>query len=674
MITRKRDDVPQPKSFVRQSRKALDAMRRFSRIEKRQRGQLRFSFDPSPWEDEELRTALLELFERKCAYCESALDESSMVVDRFRPEQEAMNLDGRIDDPDLYWWLAYEWANLYPSCTDCRAAKATRFPVTGSRAGAEARGDDLRSERRLLLDPCEAGDRPEAELRFTASGKVTALSDRAAATIDVLALNRADLVSRRRDVADELRAQLRGLTPDQIRSQLESFAPTSAPYTALRRALVQAKLEPPASIAAAKKVEPTARTPVWLRHVEIQNFRSLRRLELAFPEHTERTPWLVLLGVNGVGKSSVLQAIALTFMTAADRRLYIPDASALVTRKTPEPGGRVTLGFSDGSTATLRFDRASKDFSTEGRPPPINAYAYGSTRLPPAVGDRRTDKPHLQRLRNLFDPRYPLSLAEKWMASTDHVPSRNFTFLASSLRHLLELDDEDRLVRSNGSLRIRQDGVELPLSEYSDGYRSMVAFTTDLMLNLSGRWDSIATAEGLVLVDELEVHLHPTWRMTAIDRLRAVFPRLRFIATTHDPLCLRGSLPGEVHVLVRDEETRIVEVRQRDVPPGLTADELLTGGWFGMATTLDEDTTSLMLEHSRLLLERETKERAARRSQIEEQLRERRGTFAETGDERLVRSVLAELRGPQVGLSEEQRKSARDKILARVRADEGAQP
>jgi predicted ATP-dependent endonuclease of OLD family len=229
-------------------------------------------------------------------------------------------------------------------------------------------------------------------------------------------------------------------------------------------------------------------------------------------------------------------------------------------------------------------------------------------------------------------------------------------------------------VRSRGSLRIRQDGVELPLSEYSDGYRSMVAFTTDLMLNLSGRWDSIATAEGLVLVDELEVHLHPTWRMTAIDRLRTVFPRLRFVATTHDPLCLRGSLKGEVHVLVRDEETKIVEARQRDVPPGLTADELLTGGWFGMATTLDEGTTKLMLEHSRLLLEPKTKVRVERRAELEEQLRERRGTFAETGDERLVRSVLAELRGDQGGLSETQRESAREKILDRVKAKEGQAP
>jgi hypothetical protein len=248
------------------------------------------------------------------------------------------------------------------------------------------------------------------------------------------------------------------------------------------------------------------------------------------------------------------------------------------------------------------------------------------------------------------------------------MPSRTFTFLASSLRLLLELDEDDRLVRSQGDLRIHRDGLVLPLSEYSDGYRSIVAFTTDLMLNLSERWDSIRTAEGLVLVDELEVHLHPTWRMTAVERLRTVFPRLRFVATTHDPLCLRGSRPGEVHVLIRDEDTRDVDVRQRDVPPGLTADELLTGAWFGMATTLDEGTTKLMLEHGRLLLQRATPATTRRRAEIEEELRRRRGTFAETDDERLVRSVVAELRGDEPELTATQRSAAKQAVLERARA------
>ena len=111
--------------------------------------------------------------------------------------------------------------------------------------------------------------------------------------------------------------------------------------------------------------------------------------------------------------------------------------------------------------------------------------------------------------------------------------------------------------------------------------------------------------------------------MTVVDRLRQVFPRLRFVITTHEPLSLRGAERGEVHVLRHDDETSEVVVTQRDIPPGLTADGLLTGSWFGMATTLDDGTIGLLQEHSQLLLQKRTSEVSRRREEIEEVLRRR---------------------------------------------------
>ena len=666
MIRRSRRSVRRPAVLGTPARRALDELRDFARIGRRERSQLRFPFEAEVLADSSVGAALSELFEQKCAYCESALAGGELHVDRFRPEQEAMDLEGTVDDPDLYWWLAYEWANLYPACSGCARAKSTRFPVRGERAAPEARGPELEREHRLVLDPCQ--DEPEAELRFAPDGSVAGATERGAVTIECVALNRRDLREARRAVAVELLAALAALDPTEVRRRRHALAPSGAPYTALRRQLIAEHLGE--ALPPRRTVEPHARGSVWLDRIDIVNFKGIRRLALEFPVHrheAERQPWLMLLGVNGVGKSSVLQAIALTFMRDRDRRRYVPDASQLVNRLQPEPEGRVELTFSDGARVRLGFRRDSAGCTVEGRPPQLNVYAYGSTRLPPAPGDRSDDRPRLVRLDNLFDPRYPLSRAEDWMASVDHVPSRRFGFLASALRTLLELDEDDRLVRTHGTLRIRQDGLTLPMADYSDGYRSIVAFTTDLMLNLSDRWDSISTAEGLVLVDELEVHLHPTWRMTAVARLREVFPRLRFVVTTHDPLCLRGSESGEVHVLVRDDDTREVEARQRDIPPGLTADELLTGAWFGMATTLDRGTTALMQEHGRLLLGKPTPAGRRRRREIEAELRRRRGTFAETSDERLVRSVVAELRGEQE-LTGTQRAAAKQAVLQRVRA------
>jgi uncharacterized protein (TIGR02646 family) len=668
MIRRTRTAVAPPAGFVRRSREALKALRSFYELDRRKRGQRQAPEEPLLLLGETaLVSALLKLFEGKCAYCESPL-ESGFDIDRFRPPREAMDMSGHMDDPDLYWWLAYDWENLYPACPGCSTAKGSRFPVRGRRAQPETRGVELSEEQRLLLDPCV--DDPEGELRFSVDGTVAGVTERGQISVEVFALNRRELVRARRSAAEAMLEQLVTLPAKEIEAKGRKLAPDAAPFAAMHRQLISQHLgrEPvKLRVSARSKAQSGA---VWLERVHLENFRSIRRLSIEFPEHeagSDHEPWLMLLGVNGVGKSSVLQAIALPFMTPADRRRYIPDASIMVNRNSGEPEGHVQLDFSNGARAQLRFRKGRPDFITEGKSPLLNVYAFGSTRLPPPPGARHEDRPRPVRLNNLFDPRFPLTEAEEWLANANTVPSRTFTFLARALHQLLELDEEDKVVRKSGQLAIRQGGSSQPLSEFSDGYRSIVAFATDLMLNLSDRWDSIGSAEGLVLVDELEVHLHPTWRMTVVERLRNVFPRLRFIISTHDPLCLRGAQPGEVHVMRRDDDTREVSVVQRDIPPGLTADELLTGSWFGMATTLDTDTIALIQEHGELLLKKRTPSVQRRRTTIEAQLRRRRGAYAESDDERLVRSVVAELRAEQPILTEEQRAAARDAVIQRAR-------
>ena len=81
-----------------------------------------------------VRESLLELFHDKCAFCESKLGVSSQLdIDQFRPKAMAVNHDGSIDKPG-YWWLAWEWSNLYPACPLCNRTKANRFPVVDRRA------------------------------------------------------------------------------------------------------------------------------------------------------------------------------------------------------------------------------------------------------------------------------------------------------------------------------------------------------------------------------------------------------------------------------------------------------------------------------------------------------------------------------------------------------------
>src|SRR5262249_13838491 len=73
-----------------------------------------------------------------CAFRETRVYPADFGVDHFRPKSRALDLDGRVD-PDHYWWLAYEWENLYPVCSFCNMSKhGAQLPFTAV-AGTSAR-------------------------------------------------------------------------------------------------------------------------------------------------------------------------------------------------------------------------------------------------------------------------------------------------------------------------------------------------------------------------------------------------------------------------------------------------------------------------------------------------------------------------------------------------------
>ncbi|MDI7047378.1 AAA family ATPase, partial [Escherichia coli] len=106
---------------------------------------------------------------------------------------------------------------------------------------------------------------------------------------------------------------------------------------------------------------------------------------------------------------------------------------------------------------------------------------------------------------------------------------------------------------------------------------------------------SFDEAEAVILIDEVEAHLHPRWKMQIMGALRRVLPKATFVVTTHDPLCLRGMHDREVVVfnrvrkLVRDEtnEMPVVVETVVELPnvENLTIEQLLTSYLFAMFST-----------------------------------------------------------------------------------------
>jgi hypothetical protein len=182
--------------------------------------------------------------------------------------------------------------------------------------------------------------------------------------------------------------------------------------------------------------------------------------------------------------------------------------------------------------------------------------------------------------------------------------------------------------------------------------------------------------EGVVLVDEIETHLHPRWKIAIIGALRQLFPRVRFIATTHDPLCVQGLRKGELHVMTRSAKDEEVAIEQVDVRPGLRADQILTGEWFGVPSTRDPETVGMIAQHSELLQLRErTPDQQAKLDALDEELRLRLDEYIGTRDQQIALRAAADFRAERgAGAGREAplpAQALREKILAALRGAGG---
>lgn len=108
-------------------------------------------------------------------------------------------------------------------------------------------------------------------------------------------------------------------------------------------------------------------------------------------------------------------------------------------------------------------------------------------------------------------------------------------------------------------LLVDKDGETLDLSQLSDGERSFLAMICDLGRRLAlanPLLDNPLHGSGVVLIDELELHLHPKWQRQIIQNLTTTFPKCQFIATTHSPQVVASVEPDQVLLLAPNEIIR----------------------------------------------------------------------------------------------------------------------
>lgn len=567
------------------------------------RNQKRYNFPFNKEIDRELKGHLHNVFHAKCGYCETKIENAdSAVVDRFRPHDGVRDKKEYFED--LYWWLVFSWDNLVYSCKECSQHKANYFPIKGRRV--VERNQSFDSENRTLLDPCA----DDGFSHFTyRDGYLHSETDQGLQTIELLNLNRTSLIERRKNslfeidviierIGDKDQTELNYLNQifdkdarieyllakhEYLLEQLD-LNPHVRKYIINDHEELSDEIDPKNSFRKVRRTNSKLVTSDYfpIEFVEIQNFRSIGSLRIEFPvDGIEQHSWVSLLGENGYGKSSILQAfclgIAPNIRSGDDLSQLIKtgkDESVIKIKQRDSENILITKLIREGN----RVEHVGIFLSS--------LIGYGSIRLLP-------DKPKKEKpgrrliFQNLFDPRIPLSNVLEWIATIYQEDRESFDRIAIVLKQLLPDEVDDDLTIRNGELFFSKTNT--PYKSFSDGYKGTIALALDIMKNLSDGRTDFSKISGIVIIDELGNQLHPRWQMRVVKQLRKAFPKVNFIVSTHHPLCLRGLLPGETIVLDKDEKREIFAIQELPDASTMRVDQLLASEFFGLSSLIDPD-------------------------------------------------------------------------------------
>jgi predicted ATP-binding protein involved in virulence len=299
--------------------------------------------------------------------------------------------------------------------------------------------------------------------------------------------------------------------------------------------------------------------PNCLSRIYIKNFQGIKELTI------EKLPldcrWIFLTGENAFGKTSILRAIAKGLV-----------GDELLVRNSLTNSSIISSNGVSNQQAFSIWGQGSTDtkyFGIGGGPPPVAT--YGVARFQLSANNQEASDRSKQKTYSLFhDDGQLINIEQELIIKNAYDPPR-FEALKQVILQIIPNLRDIKIEIENNNPRVRyceqndekQAYDYISLNELAAGYRSILTMVGDMVLRLSDGSKPLNETAGIVLIDEIDAHLHPKYQYELPNLLSKVFPKVQFIVTTHSPIPILG--------LPEDNKPVILTV-ERSPEQGITVD------------------------------------------------------------------------------------------------------
>lgn len=383
-----------------------------------------------------------------------------------------------------------------------------------------------------------------------------------------------------------------------------------------------------------------------IQKLQIENLRSFKKTEIEFnlpdTKGVQFPNVNVLLGDNGLGKTSVLRAVALAVLgpLLSGSSGFVPEG--LVRQERPIKPGKIKISLKKPQTLAQaelistpeekpsrksaqsmpdRFtmnteirqlssveqlkwsmepeDAAgiAEDMQFDEQSPAFFIVGYGATRRVEAssrVDESARIKSRLQRYQRvagLFEDHLTLMPLSYWLPAFADENKGRYTQVIHLINDLLPeccRIQETASSTSRGREHLfEMNGIVLPFSALSDGFKAYIGWVGDMLFHICQGVSSglkLRQTRGIVMVDEIDLHLHPEWQRTVVPVLAAALPNIQFIFTTHSPLVVGSLTSQNLFVLALEEDATVIK-RLPEKVQGKSAEQILLSPYFGLEST-----------------------------------------------------------------------------------------